>query len=523
MAVLGFLLVCLILIGAAIANRTPIPNAVIWALLGLGFALVPGTPEFRFDPHLALFLVLPPLVYASAVQLPWPEFRANLRPISLLALGLVAASTAAVAFLVHQQAGLPWSVAIVLGAVISPTDPVAASAVAQRVGLPRRLVAILEGEGLVNDAVSLSIFRIALAAWAGAAFSLEHGILRFVAILIGEPLYGYILGKIIALIRSRITDPQIEITVSLLTPFAAYLIPESLGGSGILATVAVGMYIGEQSSTLVPSGTRLHATSFWRMIVFLLNGGLFLTAGFELGKVMTEPHHAVPVVRWGLWAGGTVVLVRLVWCAASWFILRLLSARAGRHDRDFTLGEVAIVAWSGMRGPISLAAALSIPAAAGSAVSAGGGYFDTVVAITATVIVVTLLGQGAVLPALVRAFGLSKIAQAEAELVRSQQVLGETEAAAAALECLDDMEHRGKIPPEDAARLRYLYKERLHDVSTQSDSAGIEASASLGAVRSELIKAERARILALRREGQINDQAVERLERSLDLREALID
>ena len=287
-AIFWFGLVILILIGAGIANRLPIPPAVIWAVLGVVASFTPGIPHTRLDPHIALLLVLPPLVYSSAVQLPWADFQENLGSISLLAVGLVLATTAGVALLAHRIAGLPWAAAVTLGAVISPTDPVAASAVAARIGLPHRIVAILEGEGLVNDAVSLSIFHIALAAWAGSTFSVEQGVLRFVAILVGEPLYGYLLALLIAHIRGRITDPVIEIGVSLLTPFAAYLVPEQLGGSGILATLAVGMYIGEQSSTLIPAGTRLHATSFWRMIVFLLNGGLFITAGLEAGPGRSE-------------------------------------------------------------------------------------------------------------------------------------------------------------------------------------------------------------------------------------------
>jgi CPA1 family monovalent cation:H+ antiporter len=517
-AFFGFGLVCLILIGAGIANRTPIPSAIIWALLGLGAAFVPGAPPFRLDPHLALFLVLPPLVYASATQLPWAEFRENLQPIALLSLGLVGASTVAVAFLAHREIGLSWAVAFALGAVISPTDPVAATAVAGRVGLPRRMVTILEGEGLVNDAVSLSIFRIALAVWAGAQFSVAGGFLRFIAILVGEPLYGFLLGKIVAFIRSRITDPQIEITVSLLTPFAAYLLPEMLGGSGILATVAVGMYIGEQSSTLVPSGTRLHATSVWRMIVFLLNGGLFITAGFELGNVIAAQHGAAPALVWGMWVAFTVALVRVIWCALSWSAVRAFRAYTGREDKGFTVGEASVIAWSGMRGPISLAAALSIPAAVGTV---GDGNFETVLAITATVIVVTLIGQGAVLPALIGVAGLAKTAEAEAKLLRRQQDLGEREAAAAALECLSELERRGQVAPADAAHLRRVYKERLEERSLRADQSSAEAS--LSSARSALIEAERSRILALRRNGQINDQALERLLRTLDLREALVD
>src|SRR3954466_1979059 len=201
--------ICLIAIGGGLGRRLPIPDAVIWCVLGFGAAFLPGYSGLRVDPRLTLYVLLPPLVYASAVQLPWPEFRDNLRPIAVLAVGLVAASTAVVAFLAHQLAGLPWSAAFALGAVVSPTDPVAASAVASRVGMPRRLLAILEGEGLVNDAVSLTILRIALAAWSGANFSAATGLLRFLAILIVEPLYGWLLGLGVAFGRSRISEPQI--------------------------------------------------------------------------------------------------------------------------------------------------------------------------------------------------------------------------------------------------------------------------------------------------------------------------
>jgi Na+/H+ antiporter len=497
-SIFWFVLACLILIGAGIANKTPFPNAVIWVLLGLGCAFIPGFPHVRLNPELALFLVLPPLVYSSAVDLPWPEFRDNLRPISLLAIGLVAATTGAVALVAHHIAGLPWSVSFALGAVISPTDPVAASAVASRVGLPHRLVAILEGEGLVNDAVSLSIFRIALLAWAGSGFSLEQGLLRLALILIGEPLYGWLLGIVVAFIRSRITDPDIEITVSLLTPFAAYLVPERLGGSGILATVAVGMYIGERSPELIPAGTRLHATSFWRMIVFLLNGGLFLTAGLELGREIGSPMAQADVLEWGLWIGIVIAGVRVLWCALSWFGFDALRAALRRTRRGASTRHVAVIAWSGMRGPISLAAALSIPAALGTA---AGRNFQIVLAITAAVIVITLLGQGTVLPFLVRKLDLSKDADAEDEQLRTQERLGETEAARAALERLSELESHGRVPPETAEHLRRVYHDRVNEAESQAGTDGQVP----GSVRSELIKAERARILELRREGRISD------------------
>jgi CPA1 family monovalent cation:H+ antiporter len=516
---LWFGLACLILVGAALASRTPLPDPIVWVLLGLGVAFVPGVPEFRLDAHLALFLVLPPLVYSSAVQLPWPEFRENFRPIAVLAVGLVAASTVAVGFLAHEFAGLPWSVALALGAIVSPTDPVAASAVASRVGIPRRLTAILEGEGLVNDAVSLTVLRIALAAWSGASFSPAEGVLRFVAILVGEPLYGWVLGMGIAFLRARITDPQIEITVSLLTPFAAYLLPERLGGSGILATVAVGMYIGERSSTLVPAGTRLHATSFWQMIVFLLNGGLFLTAGMELRRVFASASRGTTHgLAWGLCLAAVVALVRIVSCGFSWYGLQALRAALGRQRRPRPLRHIAVIAWSGMRGPISLAAALSIPAAVGNR---DYGDFETVLAVTAVVVVATLLGQGAALPALIKALGLSRDAAEDRAILGQQEALGRTEATRAALQRLSELESQGRVASRPAERLRRLYNDQL---TQETEGVGrSDEEGSVDAIRSELIGAERARILDLRSTGRISDYALERLQRALDLRESLLD
>lgn len=518
MAIFWFGLVCLILLGAALANKTPIPNAVVWAALGLAAGFIPGIPAFRLDPNIALFLILPPLVYSSAVQLPWPEFRANLRPISLLAIGLVVASTATAAALAHSVAGFPWAAAFVLGAIVSPTDPVAASAVAARVGLPHRLVAILEGEGLVNDAVSLSIFRIALAAAVTHHFSIAGGMLRFVVILVGEPLYGWLLGIGVARLRARIKDPSIEITVSLLTPFAAYLVPEHLGGSGILATVAAGMYMGEQIPTLVPAGTRLHATSFWQMIVFLLNGGLFLAAGLELRRVIEAAHAGSQAFEWALAIGTALAAVRIVWCVVSWYAFRAIRLALGRQRQPTPARELAVVAWSGMRGPVSLAAALSIPASAhGAAFPA----FQQTVFITAIVVVLTLLLQGPALPWLVRLLGLSKDADAERRELREHELTGALEGARAALDRLSELQNDGGVRHELAERLRRYYEDRLDEARDEANAP--KADAREENMRAQLIDAERARILELRNQGRISDYALERLQRSLDLRETLLD
>jgi monovalent cation/hydrogen antiporter len=514
MPAVWFALVCLIPIGAALANRSPIPDAVIWALLGFAVAFIPGVPAFHLGPKIALFLVLPPLVYASAVQLPWPEFRDNLRPIALLAVGLVIATTAAVAALAHWVVGLPWPASFVLGAVVSPTDPVAASSVAGRSGLPRRPAAILEGEGLVNDGAALSLFRIALAASVGGGFSLSAGLFRLVAIFVGEPLYGWLLGRAIAALRERISDARIELTVSLLTPFAAYLVPEHFGGSGILATVAVGMYIGERNPTLVPAGTRLHATSFWQTIVFFLNAFLFLSAGMQLRQVFGAEHGGLVVLKWGLTIGAAVAVVRLAWCAVSWYGFRALKSALGRGVGGKSAKGMLVIAWSGMRGPISLAAVLSIPASVGVA---GFPHFQLVVFLTSAVIMMTLVVQGAALPGLIHVLGISRAAAAEQEELRRQEMLGEREAAGAALQCLSELQARGRVPSQAAERLRRHYQ----DVASQGD--GVPAGQLDAEVRGELLSAERSRILQLRNEGRISDHALERLQRTLDLRESLLD
>lgn len=519
MPALWLLLVALVVAGAAIANKLPVPNAVIWCVLGFTVAFIPGFPAVKFDPNIALYLFLPPLVYSSAVELPWPEFRDNLRPIAMLAVGLVVLTTAIVAVVAHFLMGFPWPVATVLGAVLSPTDPVAASAIASRVGMPRRLVAILEGEGLVNDAVSLTIFRIALTATVGGAFSLGNGVERFFAILILEPLYGWLLGIAVARLRARITDARMEIAVSLLTPFAAYLLPEHLGGSGILATVATGMYIGEQRSTLVPAGTRLHATSVWEMIVFLLNGILFLTAGMELRNVIVSSSAGVRVVSWGIAIAATVALVRLGWSAAHKYGMRALRIAFGWERHQTPTRYMAVIAWSGMRGPISLAAALSIPASV-----SGKPFpdFQLILFTTAVVIVATLVVQGTALGPLVQVLGVSKDAQRDKKELEEQQLFGKEQAARAALEKLFALQTEGLVPPDVAERLGRIYKDRLAEVQAQADSETAGRKQDM-AIRAQLLNAERARILQLRKEGRISNHALAALERKLDLSETLLD
>ena len=507
----------LVIAAAWLAARTIFPDAVVWCLAGFIAAFVPRFPSFHFDPQLALFLFLPPLVYAAAVDLPWPEFRDNLRPIGVLAIGLVLATAGAIAAFAHLAVGLNWSIALILGAIVSPTDPVAATAVALRGGMPRRLTAILEGEGLVNDAVSLTIFRLAVGAAILGRFSWGTNIGKFVLILVGEPAYGVLLGFAIAALRRKIADPRLEVALSLLTPFAAYLLPVSLGGSGILATVATGMYIGERRSTLVSAGTRLHATSFWQMMVFLLNGVLFVVAGIELKLLMMQAASS-SALRFGLEIAAAVILLRFLWCFASWYLLRLSQRLFGRERHAMSFKHLVIVAWSGIRGPISLAAAMAIPAFLGAGSSSG--YGDAV-SVTAVVVVATLFVQGLSLPYLVRVLKVREETNREHRQMEKEEELGSREATRAALRRLSELEASGDLTNALSGRVRRYYKHRVGLASAVASDGAIHAR--FKHALAELLDAERLRIQQLRNQRRISDHVVQRLEHRLDLRQSLLD
>lgn len=499
-----------VVLGAAVARKWPVPEAVVWCALGFGFAFLPGAGQLRFRSDVALFVLLPPLVYAAAVRLPWPEFRDNLRPIGLLAFGLVIVNAVAAAAVLRRLAGLDWALALALGAVVSPTDPAAASTVASRVGLPARLVAILEGEGLVNDAVALTLLRLAAVAAATGAFSLQAGALRFAAIMVGEPLYGWLVGVAFLWLRRRIADPRLEITFSLLTPFAAYLLPERLGGSGILATVAAGMYVGERRSDVVPAGTRLHATSVWDVIVFVLNGALFFLAGLEVREIVRARVAGADLLEWGLAVAGAMVVLRAAWCGAMWGVFRGRRMLKEGDGRPMPARHMAVVAWSGMRGPISLAAALSLPTLIAGLRPAD---YETVLFVTAAVIAVTLIIQGVALPYVIRWLGVSRDAERNREEDGRQRAFAAGEAARAAVERVAALEAEGSIGTETADRLRRYYRDRASDARDGHDTR----RAML-----QLIEAERARLYRLRNEGRVNDRVLGELERTLDLRQSTL-
>src|SRR6185312_5814604 len=318
----------------------------------------------RLDPELVFLFVLPPLLFPAALFTSWRDFRANLRPISLLAIGLVLFTTVAVAFLAHYFMDLPLASGFVLGAIISPPDAIAASAIAEHLRIPRRIVTILEGESLVNDATALVAYRFAVLAVVTGSFSIGHAGGQFLLVGIGGVVLGLAIGWLAAQFHKRVEDPPIEITVSLLTPFAAYLAAERSGVSGVLSVVTAGLYLGRRVPELLSFQTRLQGGPVWEMVEFLLNGFVFLLIGLQLPEVLRAlSSHAIPIHQlfwYALLIGFAVIAIRILWVFPATYLPRLIFKELCRHDPYPKWQHVAIVAWTGMRGVVSLAAALAL-------------------------------------------------------------------------------------------------------------------------------------------------------------------
>jgi monovalent cation/hydrogen antiporter len=521
-------LICFLLMIVAaldvVARRINLPYPVLLVLSGLALSMIPFLPHVGFDPQLALLLFLPPLLYPAALFTSWRDFVRNIRAITLLAFGLVLMTTVSVALVAHALVpGLPWPAALILGAIVSPPDAIAATAVLQRMQIPRRIVAILEGESLVNDAIALVVYRFGIAAVVTGTFSLTDAILKIPVVAIGGVFVGWALGAGVHWLQRRLDDPPVQITISLLTPFSAYLPAEQLGLSGVLAVVTSGLYIGWHSPLMITARTRLEAFSFWRMIVFLLNGIIFILIGLQLPAIVsglateswaTLLFHAAAV-------SATVVLTRLLWVFSAAYLPRLFRARTRPVDSDARWQQVFIVAWSGMRGVVSLAAALALPLT-----TAGGAPFpgrNETIFLSFSVILVTLVFQGLTLPILVRALGIED----DGESHREERIARKkaNQAALAYVERLAENPSQKSHNVERLSRLREEYRERLaqleycDELSAEPDPTLLPASHFNHLVR-EALQVERQTIVELRNQHQINDETLRLLQRDIDLADA---
>ena len=514
------LLLMVVVTLVVIARKFAVPYPVLLVLSGLGLSFIPGLPVVKLNPDLVLFFFLPALLYPVALMTSWRDFRQNLRPILLLAIGLVLITTFAVGWMAHAFVpGLPWAAAFALGAIVSPPDAVAATAVLERLSVPRRIGAILEGESLVNDATALVTLQFAVAALMTGTFSPTQAAIKFVWVAAGGIGFGLLVGFVIRSVHRRLDDPTVQITISLLTPFAAYLPAERLHFSGVLATVAAGIFLGWHAPLVVRARMRLQSQAFWEMVVFLLNGLVFIVIGLQLPSILNS---LTGVSRWQLGKQAlaisvTVVLVRIIWVFPAAYLPRLLSRRIRAREPLPSWRNVTIIAWSGMRGVVSLAAAFALPLALNQDTPFPGRSY--ILFLTFCVILTTLVFQGLTLPVLIRSLGVKDDGATDEE-----ERLARLEANKAAIEFLERAALDCGISDQIVGRLRVEYDDRIEQLKlcceSLGDRSGGIATFDYQKLQQRALDEERRTIIRLRNEQTINDDALRRIQRDLDLAEA---
>ncbi|HMI58974.1 MAG TPA: Na+/H+ antiporter [Gemmatimonadaceae bacterium] len=504
--VFGIVIAVLVVSLTALARRLPIPTPILQVLAGFAVSLIPGVVIPQLDPNLVFFVFLPPILWSAAMFTSLREFKRNIDKIGTLAIGLVIATTAIVAIVArHLFPDMPWAVAVALGAIVSPPDAVAATAIVSRLPVPRRVITVLEGESLVNDASALVLYRTAVAAAVTGFFSWGESIVRFFI----DAGIGSLVGLLVAflIVRAlRLTkDPLAEALLTLAGPYVAWSTAESLHVSAVLACVAGGVYLQQSLSTAVGPTSRLQSRTVWELVVFLLNALIFLLLGAQFGSLLAQvPHNQLGrVFADGIIITIVVILVRIFWVP---LITVLPSVRASaRRGEKPRWKNLALVSWTSMRGVVSLATALALPL-----VLANGDpfpYRTEIVLITMCVIVLTLLVQGLSLSSIVRAlhFVPEQTHHAEERLARR-------EATRRGAEALEDLSHEPWVDPRDVAALRAELRERLR--TNEEDGGSFEGRRRL---RLAMIEAERKMVVRLRDEDAISDEVLRSLEQELDL------
>ena len=500
------------------ADRLRLPYPIVLVVGGVALAFGSGLPRVEIPPDLVLVIFLPPLLFAAAWFTSWRDFASHLRAIGLLAIGLVIATTAGIAAVAHALIpGMPWAVAFVLGAIVSPPDAVAATAVMQRLRVPSRLVTVLEGESLVNDATGLVAFQVALAAVASGTFSATHALGQFALVALGGIAFGLAVGWVVAQVHLRIDDFLIETVISVITAYVAYIPAEHLGVSGVLATVTAGGFLGWRNPRLFSPLTRLRSRSVWSVLLFLFNSLVFILIGLELAasRDLLGSVSTAGLLGWCAAIAGATIGIRLVWVPIVMYLPYRIR-RALRGDPGSPVWkETAVVAWTAMRGIVSLALALALPRTLpdGSPFP----FRDLLILLVFAVIVVTLLGQGLSLPLLIRLLGF--VDDGAASRQEREGLLRGTQRA---LERLAEIDRTSIIVPWLVERLRATYEERLSrlQASVRDDpECRLMDGDSLAfqRLRAQLIDAERQTVVAMRNRGEISEDVLHKLQQDLDL------
>ena len=508
---------------AQFARMLGVPYPILLVLGGLGIGFVPGFPDVEISPDVIFIVFLPPLLNAAAFSSSPLDLRAHLRPILLLAVGLVFATMFAVAAVTHFVVGLPWAASFVLGAILAPTDPVAAEAIFRRLGVPERVGTVVGGESLINDGTGLVAFRVAVAA-VGGSFSVWGAGLEFLLVGGGGLIVGLVLARFLLPLWARLREPSILITFSVLIPYGVYILAEELlHVSGILAVVAYGLYQGWRAPRLFPDATsRLQTLSFWNVLVFVLEALLFILVGQQLPAIIgnLDEYTFAQVLFFAVLVYAAVIAVRFAWFFTTPYLHPVFDRLLRNRYLRAPWQERLVMGWSGMRGGVSLAAALAVP------LSAGGSPFpgrDLILFLTFAVILATLVLQGLTLPPLIRSLRLKVDERAQA-LVELEARL---EGARAALRKLEQSGDDERVPPEAREDMRESYEGRIGRYEAGIEAGGpteeyAKSSGGWRAWRREQLAAEREAILRLRDEGAIGPEVMRRIERDLDLEESRI-
>jgi Na+/H+ antiporter len=508
----------------ALANWVNVPYPITLVIGGLALGLIPGIPDIHLNPDLVLLVFLPPLLYQSAFFADLRTLRNDARVIVLNAIGLTLATAAVVGVIAHEVIDLPWAMSFALGAIVSPTDPAAATAIMRRVGAPRRLVNILEGESLVNDAAALVAYKVAVAVAIGESVSAGHTVLTFFVDVAGGAAIGLVVGWVIAEVRKRVNDVNTELTISLFSAYGAFIPADQLGLSGVLAVVACGLVLGFRAPEIASPESRMQGFAMWSILTFLLNATLFILIGLQLPSIVDglAGRSAGEVIGYSAAVCAAVIAMRFIWTNTMTVVIRALDRRPSQRARRSTWQLRLVSSWSGMRGAVSLAAALALPLQTNGGAPLPGR--DLIQFITFALIVVTVVGQGLSLPWLIRRLGvIDDGTEEENEELKARLVI-----AKAALDRVDELEGEDWTRDGTVERVRNLYRFRKRRFAARAgkieDEDGIEeGSLAYQRLMHEIYAVQRAELVRLRNQREISADVMRRVERELDLEEQRLE
>jgi monovalent cation/hydrogen antiporter len=505
-----------------LADPLRIPYPILLVVGGLMLGFTPGVPDLVLPPDLVLIGILPPLLYSAAFNTGLRDLRRNLRPISFLALGLVTVTAVLVAAVAHYMIDLSWSAGFVLGAVVSPTDPLAATTIARRLGVPRRAVSIIEGESLVNDGTALVLYKFAVAAVLTGSFSLAEAAGSFFWSVLGGIGVGLVIGRGIRFVRRRVFNPPLEVTIAFLTGYFVFLPASAIGASGVLAVVTAGVYMGWHTPELTTVETRLQGEGFWAIFNFLLNALLFGLVGLQLQPILDQLHGYSwqALLGYAALTSAIVIVIRILYGFPIAYIPRWVSPALRERDPAPPWQFVAFIAWAGMRGGVTLAAALAIPLTTDSGVP----FPDRslIIFLAFSVVLATLLVQGLSLPGVVRLLGLE-----EDDGDIREEAKARIHAVDAGLARLEELVDEDWVREDTAERVRAMYGFRRNRFTARLDASDDgeieERSLNYQRLRRELLDAERGAVHALRNQGRISEDVMNRVQRDLDLEDSRLD